>query len=932
MCNYYVKKKIIQKFLVLFLISNLSIAFAQTNRKSTVLDSIKIADSISRTRRIILLNKTQDKSSLLQATSTVYTEQLITTPAPSFLQALPGRLSGLYTRQRSGVQETDDPTSVIDFRLRGQNPTILIDGVPRDFTSIDPESIESITVLKDALSTVTLGQRSSDNIIYVTTKRPVATPFQLSATVQHGVQTLINHIKPVSAVDYAILYNEALNNDAQAPAFSAADIIAYRDGSDPLGHPNNNYQNLFLNKYAYLDRYNINIQNGNNLAKFFVSLDYQNEGNFYNAQDSTKNRFSTNIQRYIIRSNTSVDLNKTLNVGLNIFGRIQNSNEPGGTNSAIYSALIYTPANAYNLFNTDGSLGGNSRYSNNLSGLINNSGYYKGLARDLAADIFITQKLDALVKGMWIRGDVSYNNTVEQTVNRSKSFAVFNNLNGNLTQIGTNGSLRNSLSIQQRRTYTYNKLSLGYDRQFGTNQLKALLLADRQATYLDINLPAVYTNLASNVSLNLQGKYFAEAALTYGGFNRFKPGSKYGLFYAGGLGWNLSKEKFLSQLNWVNNLKLRANYGRTGNANVGYYVYDQYYNYGGSSAAYYFGKTPAVARYYNELVLANPDATWEKADKLNVGLDVSLFKNHLQLTSEYFNDTYFDLMQIRGTSSQIIGQSYPLENVGKNRYSGTEHSISWNSNFGKVNYFVSANASVLKSKVLYQDEVYRQYDYQRRTGLPVGQSFGYEAIGFYQSQADINASPTVDGYTPIPGDIKYKDLNNDGVINQFDETAIGTQKPLVYYGLTTGFSIKGFNASVSIQGVSNQDAVFSGAQEYEFQNGGLGQAYEFQLNRWTPANATNATYPRLSIGTNTNNQRSSTFWLRSTAYLRIQNVDIGYVLPQSFSQKLKLNSIRVFLTGFNLYSFDSLDHNDPENNSSIYPLRRTFNAGLNIKL
>ncbi|MEO5648209.1 MAG: SusC/RagA family TonB-linked outer membrane protein [Chitinophagaceae bacterium] len=884
------------------------------------------------------MHKTQKKAALLQSTATVYTDQLITTPAPSFLQALPGRLSGLYTRQRSGVQDTDDPISVIDFSIRGQIPLILIDGVPRNFSSIEPESIESITVLKDALSNVMYGQRSSSNIIYVTTKRAVATPFKLSATVQHGVQSLLNMPKGVSAADYAILFNEARNNDKQAPAYTAADIIAYRDGSDPVGHPNNNYRDLFLKKNANIDRYNVNIQSGNEIAKFYVALDYQKEGGFFNTNNANPYSTNTSVDRYIVRSNTSIDLNSTLNVALNIFGRIQNANEPGGTTSSIFSAINNTPNNAYSVINQNGSLGGNSKYSNNLSGLINNSGYYKGTSRDLSSDIEITQKLNAVLPGLWVKGNYSYNNTVDQTVNRNKGFAVFNLQNPGsttplYTQIGTNGNQGNTLTINARRTYTYGKFSLGYDKEFGNNNLNVVLLADRQATTVNLLLPAAYSNIATNLSFNNRQKYFAELAVSYGGFNRFKPGRRFGLFYAGGLGWDLSKEKFMKDIKWINTLKPRISFGRTGNSNVGYYVYDQYYSYGGTAAVYYFGASPTTARSYSELILANPNATWEKADKLNIGLDMAMFGNRLRLTTEFFNDTYDDLMQVRGTSTQLIGQSYPAENIGKNRFSGFENNISWHGKAGAVNYFLSGNISVLKSKVIYQDEIYRLYDYQKRTGLPVGQDIGYIANGFYQSQADINASPRVDGYTPVPGDIKYKDLNGDGTINQFDETAIGTQKPLTYFGLTTGFNFGGFNLTISVQGVANRDIILNGdTREYEFQSSGNNQAYYHHLNRWTPSNAANATYPRLSIGSNSNNQRNSTFWVRSADYLRLQNVDIGYTLPASITNKIKLNGIRIFANGFNLYSFSKLDHNDPENTGSIFPLRRTYNAGLNIKL
>ncbi len=892
---------------------------------------------------IILLHKDQAKDKLLQATATVYTPQLITTPAPSFLQALPGRLSGLYTRQRSGIQDTDNPSGVIDFKIRGQVPLILVDGVPRDFASIDPESIESVTVLKDAPATVMLGQRSSGNIILVTTRRPTAIPFKLSFTAQRGVQNLLSRTKPISSADYAILYNEARNNDDLAPVYSANDILTYQNGSDPLFHADNNYAKYFLNKNALLDRYNVNIQSGNEVAAFYVALDYQKEGGFFNTADLNSYSTNTGTDRYIVRSNVKVNLNKTLSVGVNIFGRIQNANQPGATTSSVFNALTFTPANAYSIFNPDSSLGGNDNYSNNIYGMLNMSGYRKSTLRDLSSDIEITQKLDTWLKGLWARGTLSYNNTVDQTVNRSKNFATYrlaiNTGAPVYGQIGTNTAQPNTLAIDTRRTYTYGKLSMGYDKVKGDNSLNLLLLADNQSTTSNLQLPSTYTNIAANAVYSFAKKYFAEATVSYGGHNRFAPGRRFGLFYAGALGWDLAKESFLSDVEWITQLKPRFSYGLTGNANVGYYVYDQYYDYWGSTAAYYFGATPALARGFSELALANPYATWEKAYKLNIGVDALLFANRLQLTSEYFNDSYFDLMQVRGNSISLIGQSYPSENIGKNRYTGIENNITWRTGDETKGYFLAANLSVLKSKVLFSDEVFRPYDHQRRTGLPVGQAFGYVAEGFYQSQAEIDAGPIVEGYVPKPGDIQYKDLNNDGYINQFDETAIGTLKPLIYYGGTAGFHYKGFDLSISVQGVANNDIVSStgynsvtSSLEYEFQGGGTGQLFEHHLGRWTPANAAQATYPRLSIGSNSNNQRASTFWVRRMDYLRIQNVDIGYSLPKRLIQGIKLEGVRVFANGFNLYSFDRQNYLDPESFNSIFPLRRTFNFGINIKL
>ena len=938
------KRLLIQLLLIILLSCSAIATIAQSNSGLSIYTTVKkntaIANSLD---SLVLLHKNQEKNNVLQATSTIYTPQLITTPAPSFLQALPGRLSGLYTRQRSGVQSTDDPYGIIEFKIRGQIPLILIDGVPRDFSSIEPESIESVTVLKDGIATALYGQRSSNNIILVTTKRPTVTPFKLSFTAQHGLQELLSRTKPLSAANYAILYNEARNNDGLAPVYSAADILAYQNCSDPLFHPDNDYSKYFLNKNAALDRYNVNIQSGNDIAAFYVALDYQKEGGFFNT--ANLNSYSTNAgtDRYIVRSNVKVNLNKTLSVGLNIFGRIQNSNQPGASTTNVFNAIVFTPANAYPVFNPDSSLGGNSVYANNIYGMLNKAGYNKSTSRDLASDLEVIQKLDSWLPGLWIKGNISYNNTVDQSVNRSKNFAVYrlDIISGSplYTQIGTNTAQPNTLSLSSRRTYTYGKVSMGYDKTIGENLWNLLILADNQSTTENLNLPSTYANIAANAAYSFRKKYLAEATLSYGGYNRYMPGKRFGLFYAGALGWDIAKEGFMSSASWLTQLKPRISYGLTGNANVGYYVYDQYYNYWGSTAAYYFGATPALARGFSELTLANPNATWEKAYKLNIGIDAAFFNNKLKLTSEYFNDTYFDLMQVRGNSISLIGQNYPSENIGKNRYTGIENDITWSAGNQNAGYFLSANFSMLQSKVLYRDEVARLYNYQLRTGLPVGQAFGYIANGFYQSQAEIDASPIVDGYFPKPGDIKYKDLNSDGHINQFDETAIGTKKPLLYYGATTGFNYKGFDMSISVQGVAHNDIISSqgynsvtSSMEYEFQNSGAGQAFEQHLGRWTPSNAANASYPRLSIGSNSNNQRASTFWIRSMDYLRIQNVDIGYTLPSNFLRKIKLDAVRLFANGFNLYSFDTQNYLDPESYNSIFPLRRTFNFGINIKL
>jgi hypothetical protein len=294
-------------------------------------------------------------------------------------------------------------------------------------------------------------------------------------------------------------------------------------------------------------------------------------------------------------------------------------------------------------------------------------------------------------------------------------------------------------------------------------------------------------------------------------------------------------------------------------------------------------------------------------------------------------------LQIRGRSSSIIGNSYPRENIGSNRYTGTEFKLGWQEKTNNgFQYFALLNASVLRTKVLYMDEVFRPYYWMRRTGWAVGQTFGYVADGLFQTQEEINKSATTVGYTPQPGDIKYKDLNKDGVIDQFDEKAIGRKyEPLLFFGLSLGAEFKGFDFSALIQGVTNRDVYVGGASIWAFQNNGFGQAYENNLNRWTPATAATATYPRLNIGTNGNNQAQSSFWLRNGDYVRLKQIEVGYSVPQPLLKRIKVDNIRVFARGFNLFTLKSneLDDRDPEVISAFsYPMQRLINFGLNIKL
>lgn len=916
-------------------------------------------------QKINSLYQEQSVDEVLGAVSTIYTKQLITTPESQYTFSLPGRLPGLYTQQLSGwISKSTTPlinpdvflwvermagtegltgpndNTQMQLSLRGQAPVTIIDGIQRNIYSIPTENIESISVLKDALSTILLGQQSSKGVLLVTTKRPQKGAPRVSFTAQTGLQTPLNLPKPVPSYQYAWLYNEGLENAARSPVYSAEDFQAYRDGANPISHPDVNWYKTALRKNAPMSRYDLNVTGGGDVARYTISLGYMNKQALFKEDASTPYNTNAGIKRYTVNSHVDVDITEDFNVGLDIFGRIENTNEPGAGITAIMNAMLSTPANAYPLYNPDGSLAGNQIYSNNIYGMSTSSGYLAGHNRDVMANLNLKYDFKRWVPGLWSKfmGNIAVLSS--DMIDRSKGFPVFGMINlpdgsTGYNRFGNPYDQRNTFSLTGFAQYWYGQLSVGYDRKFGRNSISTMLFADQRQATIGYDLPSKSTNMAAKVNYNRDDKYFAEAAVNYSGYDRFVKGNRFGLFYAGGLGWDMAKEDFMKDnIPWIQRFKWRATYGLTGNANVGYFVYEQYYmdNF---FAGYQFGSAWQIGEVENT-PLSNPNPTWEKARKLNIGFDVALLKNRLQVTADYFTDKYFDLMQIRGKANPMIGNRYPLENIGINRYSGGEFSATYQDKAGSLNWFVTANTSIMKTEVLYMDEVRRDFLWNKRTGQQVGQMFGYKADGLYLNQPEVDNSARPDGLNPISGDIKYRDLNNDGTINDFDLVPIGNTKPLIYFGFNAGLSFKGFDLNLMFQGAANRSLYLSGAGVSPFYAQVNGQAWEHNVGRWTPQTAATATSPRLTAGVNQNNILLSDYWIRSGNYLRLKNVEIGYSLPYNFTHRIKLGEVRFFANGLNLFTFTSHDGIDPEvsaqTSGAVYPIQQVTNVGITIKL
>lgn len=911
------------------------------------------------------------KSNTLGASSTVYTNDLIKYQSATILTGLQGRLKGLNVSPFRGMQllRTDANTksdivgaipnvgggiygdnSEFLISARGQSPVAIVDGVERDLYSIDPEAIESVTIQKDALSNMFLGMRSSRGALIITTKNPDAKGgFHLSLTGKFGISSALKSgPNPLSAYQYAYLLNEALLNDGKSPLYTYDDFEAYRNGTSPYLHPDVNWKDAIMNNSTTSQAYNLNVTGGGRVAQYFVSLGYYSENGLFKTSDA--NSYNTNFKynRYLITSKVNINVTDEFKVSMSLMGRIEEGNQPGGISGTGYSDLLsnvwQTPNNAYPVLNPNGTYGGNASYTQNLYAQTTGSGYISSNTRDVVGTINLKYDFDKLVRGLSVGATGNISSQVRNAIVRTKQAQVFQysiTQQGNeaYDKYGDVSSQTNSYRSVSTYQYMYGKMYVDWERQFGMHGVKASLWGDTRTILNNYDLPMIPSNIGQKVEYNYNNKYFAQAAVTESYYNRYDNGRRWGTFWAVGLGWDISKEKFM-EASKIDQLKLRATYGHTGNGidNAGYFSYLKRYNEDGGFW-YSNGTSMSNGGSVSEISpLANTLLTWEKGRKVNVGLDLTLLKNRLTLSADYYNDYYYDILQSRGKSIQLLGIAYPAENIGKTRYYGLETQLSWQDHIGKVNYYVSANWSMEQNKRLFMDEQYVPYDYLKMTGQPTGTIYGLVATGFLTAKDIADGYPVMNGFNNIQaGDVKYKDMNGDGEINEFDRTVIGGDKPTCYFGIDLGFEWKGLEVTALIQGAYNRDLYNSDRTLLEgFQVIGqsYGQAYTNLLNRWTPETAETATYPRLTAGGNMynygNNWNSSLF-VQNGNYIRLKNATVSYKLPENFCRNyLGGLRVKIFVQGQNLLTWSRTRLQDPEVTFTSYPLQRTITTGINL--
>lgn len=909
----------------------------------------------------------QKRVTLTGSISSVNTDELLKVPTASIGNMLSGVLSGVSSIQSSGQPGGDDPDVFIrgisTLNTMNAKPLYLVDGVERSFFQIDPNEVENITILKDASSTAVFGVRGANGVIIVTTKRGKEGKAKINASFSYGIQTPTRMPEFVNSYDYATFLNEAYTNDGKDPKFTPEAVEAFRTHSNPIIYPDTDWMELLFKSSAPQTQGNVNISGGTERVRYFISMGMLDQKGFFKNHD-TRYDANFNFNRYNYRANLDIDFTKTTLVAINMGGRVEKRNFPrsGDDINQLFRRIYWaTPFSGPGI--VDGKwIKGNSQYlpvglSDGL-GNIYGRGYGSKTTNVVNLDLALTQKLDFVTKGLQFKIKVAYNSGYDHTKERATSIESYQPwYRKDVTwmehpagsdpnevvyiQDGEAGLISYAESFGKSRDW-YAEASFDWKRDFDLHHLSALALYNQSKTYYpDSDYPGIprgYVGLVGRVTYDYDNKYLIEGNVGYNGSENFAPGNRYGFFPAVSGGWVLTQEEFLKDNPVVNFLKIRASYGIVGN--------DRYHPYGTGfmdrflylpnsyfiGSGYQFGTGTSWSPGAYEKSFGNSGLSWEKSAKQNYGIDFSLFNQKLSGSIDYFYEKRTDILAKASTDPIIHAMSLPVLNLGIVSNKGVELNLKWNHKINSFRYWTNLNVSYAKNKIVYQDEVPSEYTYTLKTGHPVGQPFGLKVRGFYYEGMEDVADHS---YVLKEGDVVYEDLNHDGKIDDNDKTAIGYPSyPLLNAGLTLGFEYKGFDFSMLWVGATKTSRVL----EETFRKP-LGETYDRSLmshqftDRWTPETAATAKLPRATIDGVKNNYRDSELWVKDASYLRLKNIEIGYNFRLPFMPKIGMEKMRVFMTGYNLLTFDKLKISDPESMSSgvpQYPVMRVINFGLNV--
>lgn len=992
---------------IVFEVSYMGYASKEAAPAKTTGFTIRLAEDSQTLEEVqIIAYGKQSKMSVTAAISSIDTKELLKSPSGSVANALSGAVTGLSSIQPSGQPGAENPS--IYIRGTGSlsdelsKPLILVDGVERSFFQMDSHEIESITVLKDAASTAVFGVRGANGVVLVTTRRGVSGKPVISLNSSFGLTQALRNLKGVDSYTYATLYNEAQLSDNPSLTesqlgFSPFVIDMFRTNEDPIMFPNVDWNDYLFKNLAWQTQHNLTLSGGGERFRYFVSLGYLlQDGMLKQLGESYDPNYQ--YKRFNYRSNVDIDITKSTLLKVNIGGHVGAKREPR-TDELWRKVLWSTPFSSPGI--VDGKLISNI-YSNRYISIgerscpldyYYNYGYNVDTDNVLNLDLALEQKLDFITPGLSMNIKGAYNTNYNVKASRTPSGADSMCTPIYLGSIETPGmdfwdprfdrtivyqtdgvsGLHEQMSYGEevgRGRNWYGEFSLNYSRSFGDHDVSALFLYNQSKKYYPetkidgkvfyMDIPTAYVGYVGRMTYAYKKRYMVDLNAGYNGSENFAPDKRFGFFPAVSAGWILSEEKFMKKQKVIDFLKLRASYGIVGNDKMenARFLYmagawSGYNTVAKGQGSWQFGKDGGTGLLPDakENTMGNPDVTWEKVAKQNYGIDLKMFDSRLSLTADVFFEKRKDILSTRNTLPAITDINLPKINLGKVNNHGYELSLGWNDRAGKVDYWLKANVSYAKNKIIYMDEVVPNELYMAETGRSTGLTYGYIFDRFLQKDdfdADGNLKKDENGRqilpqmalgTPRPGDALFKDLNGDGVINGDDKTRFGyAERPDYVFGFLGGLKWKNFEFSMQWTAAMNASRILDGEYRNAFGSTNSRMLLKFLADgRWTEENP-NSRFPRLTFMNKSHYLQTSDLWLMNGSYLRLKTAEISYTLPQKdFLKKVGIESVRFYCNGYNLLTLFS-DLNDididPEGvtdgGNNNYPNIRIYNFGVNI--
>ena len=914
----------------------------------------------------------QKKLTVTGAITTVNVSDLMHTANGSVVNALAGNVAGVLAMQTSG----QPGRNTSEFWIRGistfgasTSALVLVDGFERDLDDVNIEDIEDFSVLKDASATAIYGSRGANGVVLITTKHGKPGKINIDAKVETSYNTRTITPEFVDGYTYASMMNESRITRNQEPIYQQDELNILRMGLDPDLYPNVDWKDLLLKDGAMTYRANLNMNGGGSTARYFVSLSYLKEDGMYKTDETLRKDYNTNANAntWNYRLNTDIDITKTTLLKVGVSGSLKKYNEPGLSGDVWKSLMYQNPISVPVMYSNGYVPAYGTGERTNPWVLATQTGYKEHWENTIQTNITLEQKLDFITQGLKFIGRFGFDTWNKNNIDRIKwpeqyKAQRFRDENGQIVfdRVTEEQKMKQTSSAEGNRNEIF-EAELHYNRGFKEHHVGGILKFNQDSKVFTVGtgedlkkgIARRHLGLAGRVSYNWSYRYFADFNFGYNGSENFADGHRFGFFPAVSVAWNVAEEPIIKKnFKWMNMFKIRYSFGKVGNdvLKIGNDEYRFPYLYtigdgtGYTWADYNYSNSYSGKRYTD---LASNYATWEIATKHDLGVDLALFNDKFTATVDYFHEQREGIWMERKYLPSIVGLgSNPRANVGKVLSEGFDGNFAYREKINKVDITVRGNITYSKNTILEKDEENNVYPYQMERDYRVNQAKGLIALGLFKDYDDIRNSPRQDFGTVQPGDIKYKDVNGDGVVNDGDKVAIGaTTRPNMIYGFGISASWKGLDVNVHFQGAGKTSFFIDGPTVYAFSSGEWGNilADVAGSNRWIEHEISgtmatenpNASYPRLSYGGNNNNYRQSTYWLRNGSYLRLKTLELGYSIPKPLVNKIRFNNIRLFLRGSNLLTFSSFKLWDPELGSSTgteYPLAKSFTLGLSVNL